>query len=55
MTSTPIKKEIATEIAGTTKNASWQQLPKLQQCEFILLILFLKADALSVCFSILEL
>jgi len=42
-------------MAGSMKNASWQQLPKLQQYEFILLMLFLKAASLSICFAVLKL
>lgn len=36
------RKNEANEIADSMKNVSWQQLSKLQQSEFILLILFLK-------------
>lgn len=41
------EKKKENEIADSMKNASWQQLSKLQQSESILLILFLK-DVLSV-------
>lgn len=45
------KKNEENEIADSMKNVSWQQLSKLEQSEFILLILFLKY-VLFVCFAI---